>query len=241
MTTDDPSGDRSPGWVRIDHAIIDLLPAIGPAAFAVYAVLAKHADESGACWPSVARVAQLCGTTKRSVRRCLQRLVDAGLIEVKRRRSEKGDHAPNVYRLYHTPREHGDKKDPRVVTKKTLGWGQKRPWGGDKKDPRTRTIELEPLNKKAFDPLTVELPFKSERFVQTWGDFVEHRNRLKKPLTEAATERLFARFLKWGEPSAIDGMDQSIMNGWIGVFQPRPNGHPRPRPPEDHRPARFLN
>lgn len=42
--------------------------------------LANHADESGRCWPSVARLARVAGCDDKTARRALARLVDLGLV-----------------------------------------------------------------------------------------------------------------------------------------------------------------
>ena len=55
-----------------------LLPDMG--AKGVLNGLANHADESGRCWPSVARLARVAGCDDKTARRALARLVDLGLV-----------------------------------------------------------------------------------------------------------------------------------------------------------------
>jgi len=64
------------------------------AAKAVLNALADHADESGRCWPSMARLALYAGCEEKTVRRALVRLVAFGLIE-REARAGRSD----VYRL----------------------------------------------------------------------------------------------------------------------------------------------
>lgn len=69
-----------------------LLPDM--AAKAVLNALADHADETGQCWPSTARMARFAGCEEKTVRRALVRLVGMGLVE-REARSGKSD----VFRL----------------------------------------------------------------------------------------------------------------------------------------------
>ena len=57
------------------------LPMTGPKK-AVLLALAEHADESGACWPSVARLMLFSGIQERTVRLALRDLEQVGIISV---------------------------------------------------------------------------------------------------------------------------------------------------------------
>lgn len=58
---------------------------------------ADHADDSGFCYPSLARVAWKCGLSKDTVRRALARLVVAGLVQIEQKGNGLGH--PSQYRL----------------------------------------------------------------------------------------------------------------------------------------------
>ena len=73
---------------------------IGVKSFVVGIVITNHADnETGGLYPSIARIAKLCGwpVTKagecKTVSRCSKELVRAGLLEIKR----QGRNKPNLY------------------------------------------------------------------------------------------------------------------------------------------------
>jgi hypothetical protein len=74
----------SPGWAWFDRQVVfgNAGPAgpLGPYALLVYMVLVAHADEQRRCWPSQARLADLCHISRRKVIAALQELVDAGLV-----------------------------------------------------------------------------------------------------------------------------------------------------------------
>lgn len=87
------------GWTRVDDIVIRRMPEIGATAYAVYSVVAMHADRDGRCWPSIGRIAAIAGVGRRTVQRAIERLVDAGLIEVERRRTAAGGCRSNLYRV----------------------------------------------------------------------------------------------------------------------------------------------
>lgn len=57
------------------------------AAKAVLHALADHADESGKCWPSLARIARFAGCSESTARRALQRIEALGIV---RREAREG-------------------------------------------------------------------------------------------------------------------------------------------------------
>lgn len=93
----------------------------------------------------------------------------------------------------------------------------------------TLTLNPSPKKNKAFDPLSLALPFPSDAFRQSWGDFCQSRKSIKPPLTEVAASRLLKKCERWGEETAIAAIDASIENGWKGLFEPKRSG---PRAPE---------
>ncbi len=58
---------------------------------------------------------------------------------------------------------------------------------------------------------------------QQWAEFLAHRKQLKKPMTEYAQHlavKVLEKFRAAGhDPKA--SIDQSILNGWQGLFEPR--------------------
>lgn len=58
---------------------------------------------------------------------------------------------------------------------------------------------------------------RTDRFARGWGDWVEHRKEKRKPLTDRQAQKQLA----WlgGQPEPIACIDQSIRNGWQGLFE----------------------
>jgi hypothetical protein len=68
------------------------------AVIAVYAVLAKHADRDGVCWPSMKKIEESLGWSDTRIRPALKRLIDAGLVVIEHRQLH-GMSRANLYRL----------------------------------------------------------------------------------------------------------------------------------------------
>jgi hypothetical protein len=68
---------------------------------------------------------------------------------------------------------------------------------------------------------------------EIWRSYVEHRQALKKPLTEQAAKlaitKLTLMAASKSPATAVSAIENSILNGWSGLFEPR-GGHYGERP-----------
>jgi hypothetical protein len=66
---------------------------------------------------------------------------------------------------------------------------------------------------------------KSDDFKKVWKDFIEMRNKIKKPMTLRAGEMILSELNKLSnkETEQTDILNQSIMNSWQGVFPLKEN------------------
>jgi DNA-binding transcriptional ArsR family regulator len=75
-------------------------PGLKPATKIVLYWLADHHNgETGRCHPSIARLAECCEMSRRSVENHLKDLEKAGLVRIKPRRREQGGKTSNDYTL----------------------------------------------------------------------------------------------------------------------------------------------
>ncbi len=93
------------GFTIIDNRIItDFCPQIGIAGLALYAVLSKYADNvTRQCYPSIRTLSRQLGISQPTVLKAMQLLEVAGLVEVVRARSSRGQRHVNVYTLLPIP------------------------------------------------------------------------------------------------------------------------------------------
>jgi len=73
--------------------------ALTPHAKLLLMALADRADDQGACWPSIPRLAQQCRLSPRTVQRLLQALVAAALLRAEPRFRADGSRTSNRYYL----------------------------------------------------------------------------------------------------------------------------------------------
>jgi 5-formyltetrahydrofolate cyclo-ligase len=65
---------------------------------------------------------------------------------------------------------------------------------------------------------TPELPHTSAAWAEAWADWIAFRKEIKKPLTPTSVKKQ-AKFLHaMSEADAIACLEQSIRNGWQGLF-----------------------
>ena len=64
-------------------------------------------------------------------------------------------------------------------------------------------------------------------FRKAWSEWTEYRRESKKKLTKSTITRQLGSLAKLGEEAAIASIDQSISNGWTGLFEPK-GGAARP-------------
>ena len=58
-------------------------------------------------------------------------------------------------------------------------------------------------------------------FRKAWSEWTEYRRESKKKLTKSTITRQLGSLAKLGEEAAIASIDQSISNGWTGLFEPK--------------------
>jgi len=137
------------GFTQIDNGVINLLPEIGLAVFAVYVALRRRCNDKGFCWPSIATIAADVGLTERCVQAALKRLAKVGLIEIERRHDDLGRPATNMYKATTPPNRDGEPNDP-LPRKKQQGDGERNDGGMvNETTYKQEPIEQEPMNKMA--------------------------------------------------------------------------------------------
>lgn len=58
----------------------------------------------------------------------------------------------------------------------------------------------------------------NQKFIDAWCEFIEHRKEIKKPMTELAIKKMLKKLAAYPSDIATAMLDQSIENGWQGVF-----------------------
>lgn len=69
----------------------------------------------------------------------------------------------------------------------------------------------------------------SPAFVAAFDAWLKHRREIKRPLTPSTMARQCKKLVEWGLDKAISSIEQSIENGWVGLFEPGGASPSRPQ------------
>ena len=72
---------------------------LSPRAKSVFIYLKDHANKQGICWPGINTIAEGLSLSRSTVKRALDDLVKAGLVEKSNRWRENGSLTSNLYRI----------------------------------------------------------------------------------------------------------------------------------------------
>ena len=91
----------NPHYFSLDNALIDHhAKTIGIIGVGLYTALARYANrKTGACWPSIGRLAHLLDCARSTIKIYLRKLVEVGLITITPRHDEAGDATSHLYTL----------------------------------------------------------------------------------------------------------------------------------------------
>lgn len=190
--------------------------------------IADNADDNGYAWPSIETIAHKSKMSERGARKCIAKLSDAGLLVVK---IGGGRGKSNSYQI--TTNGMGGVTGYTNPEQNTLNNvhplnsinPERRDINPEQNDTKPGTPvppnSQEPSLEQSVPPLSpIDVLCEVVRR-ETAEDFASHRKSLKKPLTVEAAKRLVRKVTGHLDPDAI--FDESIANGWQGVFPERSN------------------
>lgn len=85
--------------------------------------------------------------------------------------------------------------------------------------------EKENTNTNPLPPLPANL--QTDAFRAAWDEWQKHRKEKRATLTPTAAKRQLAELAEWGEADAIAAIQNSIKNGWQGIFPPKSSENTR--------------
>jgi hypothetical protein len=198
-------------------------------------VLLKHANGSGASWPTQDRIAKMAGISKRLTVNVLQQLKAKNIAAEVGRTGNTGKVAvwkvrqlqPSMF----TSRSILDRKsftDERIVHQEIVHQeivhqvhdsieGNSAP--GAHKDVHRTFEDVKP--REPVQPFLLEPPPIDWLPLDAWAGFRKMRERVKKPLTEYAVEMTLRKLreLKDQGEDPREVLEQSILHCWAGVFR----------------------
>lgn len=100
------------------------------------------------------------------------------------------------------------------VTQKTLPEKRREDMNTDMGDSKKSPPIVKAQPKTEF-PEELDTP----EFRATWAEWIAHRIEIKKPMKPLGAKKLLKSLAEGGERKAIESINQSIANGWQGVFE----------------------
>ncbi|MDY0250731.1 MAG: helix-turn-helix domain-containing protein [Pseudomonas sp.] len=188
--------------------------------------LADNANDLGECWPSYQHIADQCEISRRSVINHIKALEEIGFLVKKYRKGTEKRNASNVYTLNFNVSISFDGAAPALGggAAPALGGAAPALEGGAAPAPRT-SHSFEPVNepngnlavtgdkKPRFDPLSI----KPENIsAEQWTEWVKYRRERKISCSKMTIEKQIS--LLESEINPIEVINQSITNGWQGLF-----------------------
>ena len=85
-------------------------------------------------------------------------------------------------------------------------------------------VEYTKEDKTILPLRAFELPFDSDNFLNSWIEWEQFRRELKKKITPSTAKKQLKFLGARAEPEAIEIINQSITNGWTGLFEIKKDG-----------------
>jgi hypothetical protein len=218
---------------------------------AVLYVLADMADEHGAAWPSIAAICSASCASERTVQNALRDLKKAGLIRVNPAIRKTPTYflqfrtpASDAPRMSCAPQEMhpaGDAPYPRTSCTLPPQEMHPTPAAGAPKAPRKHQISIREASSSRSGAAIVDLPKWIPE--DAWAEWCSYRSKTAKGRwTQRAAELSMQNLEKlWStghDPRAV--IEQSIANGWTGLFPDKSNRASQRSPGLPTKPA-FRN
>ena len=171
--------------------------------------------------------AQIAEIAKLPVKRCNEAKLELVRMGVIKQQGGMFGPNPNVYE-WNIPQTEG--KSPKTGNKKSLKMRESNPSKqGNTKDTIQNTKNNTPLTpqwgKARFNPLDVDLP--NWLYPAVWREWFQYRTESKKPmksmLTVTKAIKLLSQYRDAGDNPA-EVINQSIANGWQGLFRVKAPG-----------------
>lgn len=81
--------------------------------------------------------------------------------------------------------------------------------------------EAEAEVKKKKEAFKIPLTLQTDDFLKKWGEWLIHRSEIKKKMTSSTAKKQLDQLESWGVEKSIKSIDESIKQGWSGLFEPK--------------------
>ena len=190
--------------------------------------LNEFIGQNADAWPSQATIAAAMNSTKRSVQNWQAELEAVGVIQVD---VGKGRSLTNRYRLNldslpikEEPRSafNDEPHSPFKATTEEQMTNDVRLNDEPRSFEMTNDVRTERTIERTKKEQAFSFPEKldNEEFKTAWSEWITFRREIKKTLTPSTTSKQLAKLATYGSSKAVQSIENSISNGWQGLFDP---------------------
>lgn len=200
----------------------------------VLLALSDNANEEGMCWPSIHTIASKCSLTERAVYECLHDLEAGGYLKRNNRSGRS-----TIY-LLNLP----EPGSPLNQIQETPEPGSPPPLNHVQETPEpgspiiAKYPEIEPsLNQKSGKEAIPDQDFPDWLPVASWEALIEHRKATKSPMTSHSKKLAINKLdeLRGQGNDPVRVINQTILNGWKGLFPLSENQRHQRQPQQGQR------
>lgn len=185
----------------------------------VLLALADISDDEGRCYPSMRTLTEKCGMDDRTVQRSLKRLQETGYVEREMRAGRS-----TVYRV--TPEPPSNRHPRPIDTPVSLTPTPVSLTPPEKK--KTSSLEPSPNRQSRKRAAVPEGPPPSNLNVEAWHRWEQYRREIRKPIHPASWLSAQRKLAAFGmDQGAV--VEQSIADGYQGLFPLKTTGRPKPQ------------
>lgn len=202
----------------------------------VMLALADRADDNGTCYPSIQDICDRTGMGERGVQNVVKRLVSAGHLTVT---WGGGRHQRNTYHLTVNPAPDAEyHPKPRTGnTAQDAGYVEQNPARHSEnpaphsRNPAPDAGEPSRTIKEPSEVIGARAALCEVVSQETADAFIAHRKAKRSKLTPHAASLIAAKLRGLSSADATACIEESIANGWTGVFPrqaAKPQGQAKP-------------
>lgn len=212
------------------------------AAKGMYGLLKSYENhKTKTAFPSLRTLEIKTGLTRKTVINYINELESSGLIEIERGKFG-GANKINIYKFNEKELTKNDNAQVEILHLSKTAQVEILPLPGGNITPAQVEILHHNYNKRNYNKITKEknkgfelktesseksnIPLsllKVSGFVETWETWINYRKESKKKLTVSTREMQLKNLLQWNNSGhdVIQIINNSIMNGWQGLFEPK--------------------
>ncbi len=210
----------SPNYTQIPNVILDHMDRLSDAELRVLLFICRQTFgwHQGKYKASAAAIAKATGMSDTGVQNGVKTMLEKGVIE------REPDGKSFNYWVATEPAK------PAAPSTNGVGRSEISPTNGVGSNPPTALVGGEPAIYKAkerkkgkgADAPLPPIPDKlnTPRFLEAWEAWLSERKAKRNKVSACAAKMQFKELLEWGPDEAVRSIEQSIKNGWTGLFKP---------------------